>query len=136
MLKFTKPTAAANSGNQPIAEIVSIAAWSPETIQKTGRISKSQMSRENFLIIALGVIVCLCFTNCNSPKKQGDVLGKKYCDCQKEYAKDMEKVYDDFLAKFDSYKFQTRPEACQKWQGRSFRQVLKICLIPNFLKNI
>ena len=66
---------------------------------------------------SVATIGCLCFSNCDNPKKQGEKLGQEYCNCQKEYAKKQEKSYTDFLSQFDSYGFKTRTEARQKWQG-------------------
>lgn len=68
------------------------------------------------LVISMSVGVATLLVSCSSPKSQGEKLGKEYCDCQKEYANEREKVYQEFLAKFDSYGFKTRTEARQKWQ--------------------
>jgi len=69
------------------------------------------------IIILAAIISCLCFTNCTSPKSQGEKLGKEHCDCQKEYAQEKDKAYQDFLAKFDSYGFKNRTEARLRWQN-------------------
>jgi hypothetical protein len=60
---------------------------------------------------------CVIFVSCNSPKAQGEKLGKEYCDCRKKYAKEQEKTYLNFLSAFDSYGFKTRTEARQKWKS-------------------
>jgi len=84
---------------------------------KNGASLKSQMSRRTFfLIISTAVTGCLVLTNCDNPQKSGEKIGREYCDCQKDNAKEQEKIYTDFLVKFDSYGFTTRPEARQKWQ--------------------
>jgi len=68
-------------------------------------------------LISSATMICLCLTSCGvNPQKVGEKLGQEYCDCRKDYAKEQDKVYQDFLAKFDSYGFKTRPEARQKWQ--------------------
>jgi len=71
----------------------------------------------NIFMISVVAIMCLCLTNCSdNPQKIGEKIGQEYCDCQKDYAKEQDKVYQDFLANFDSYGFKTRQEARQKWQ--------------------
>ena len=63
-----------------------------------------------------GLILCTLFAACSSPESDGKKLAQQVCDCQKEYAKTQDKVYQEFLDKFDSYGFKTRTEARQKWQ--------------------
>ena len=66
----------------------------------------------------IGVLLCtILFVECSpSPESSGKKLAQQVCDCQKEYAKTQDKIYQEFLGKFDSYGFKTRTEARQKWQ--------------------
>jgi hypothetical protein len=71
---------------------------------------------KKFTIFMIGVCTIALFAACSSPESKGKKLGQEYCDCQKEYVKEQEKTYKDFLAQFDSYGFKTRSDARQKWQ--------------------
>jgi competence protein ComGC len=72
---------------------------------------------KKFTIIMIGVSAILLFTACPSPEKKGKELGEQCCDCQKKYVEAQDKIYQEFLDKFDSYGFKTRSEARQKWQN-------------------
>ena len=72
---------------------------------------------KRYFIFSAVAIGFLWLASCsNSPKSQGEKLGQAYCDCQKEYAKEQEKAYQNFLVSFDSYGFKNRTDARQKWQ--------------------
>ena len=127
--KITTTKVVANSGNAMEAETIQNNAASPvkpkeQEINKTIAFCscsrygiRDSIMKNLFTISLITIVCCLCLASCgNSPKKQGEKLGQEYCDCQKEYAKEQEKVYQSFLAKFDSYGFRTRPEARHKWQ--------------------
>ena len=82
-------------------------------------------------IVVVGVSIIAFFSACSSsPESSGKKLAQQACDCQKEYVKTQDKIYQDFLGKFDSYGFKTRTEARQKWQERKdeAEQQLKQCL--------
>jgi superoxide dismutase len=67
-------------------------------------------------IIMMGVSIIALLAACSSPEKKGRKLGQLFCDCQKEYVETQNKIYQEYLDKFDSYGFKTRTEARQKWQ--------------------
>ena len=78
---------------------------------------KSQKSKVSKLTIITAILCIVLFAACSpSPKSSGEALGKQACDCQKEYAEMQRRIYQEFVDKFDSYDFKSRPEARQKWQ--------------------
>ncbi|MDR2584908.1 MAG: hypothetical protein LBC84_01610, partial [Prevotellaceae bacterium] len=70
---------------------------------------------KNLLFLPI-IFICLHFTSCTTPKSQGEKLGHELCDCKKQYANNLNNVYQDYLANFDSFGFTTSQEASQKWQ--------------------
>ncbi len=64
----------------------------------------------------MSIAIIALFAACFSPEKKGKELGQQFCDCQKKYVEAQDKIYQEFLEKFDSYGFKTRSEARQKWQ--------------------
>jgi len=62
-----------------------------------------------------GILLLFAFlASCSSPESDGKKAAQKTCDCIDEYAGKLNKAYESYIEKFNSYSFKTRIEAREK----------------------
>jgi len=59
-------------------------------------------------------VLCTFFFACSNPESDGKKAAEKFCDCEKEFTKNLNKETQTFINDFGDYGFKTRVEAREK----------------------
>jgi len=65
-------------------------------------------------VFIISILLCTLFAACSSPESDGKKAAEKFCDCEKEFEKNLSKETQNFIKNFADYGFNTRLEAREK----------------------